>query len=549
MCVGGVVSCNLLAVIPGPLPKSMPIARHGTVGVATHHVPCSSHSDVQKTLAFKTKMVKSTFVNKSPAHSSGSHGFVHAKSHTRIGCWNVRTLGSLSKQSAQLRAVLDTMKSKNMDLLTLAESHRPGSGVSSVCDSTFLHSGSPSSHTHGVAVILSLRAKAVWDAAGCVFQPVSEHILRLRLKCHMSYMTVVAVYAPTIPPNSTSESVGPSEAFYDQLQSSLSSIPSSDLLVILGDFNAHVGSDFSSWISFIGPHGVGERNENGERLLDFCAGNLLIITNTWFQHKLLHKVTWFRNGNRSRTGYMIDHVLVNKCFDTNVLDTRVYRSTFHESDHELVVSTLCFKIKAKRRHTGTSHYQTTNISTSHQAGYQSVLAKSFDKFDQSSSINAQWNSFKLSIQKACKSLLPAPRGGDPDSITNEVCNLSKEKKEAWVRLKNTPPQYITRLKEEAHNAWWSDRAAEAEHRALVAEHQGRGGSLIWDLRVLGKKFSKPASSNLVAKDGRVLQSDGDKLNHWSEHFQEVVNCQIDIDVIPIEDLPIATPHSSSDTTL
>ena len=87
------------------------------------------------------------------------------------------------------------------------------------------------------------------------------------------------------------------------------------------------------------------------------------------------------------------------------------------------------------------------------------------------------------------------------------------------------------------------------HQALVAEQQGRGGSLIRDLRLLGKKFSKPASSNLVAKDGRVLQSDGDKLNRWAEHFQEVVNCQINIDVIPIEDLPIVTPHSSSDTTL
>ena len=248
VCVGGgIMSCNLLAVIPGHLAKAMPIARHGTVGVATHHVPCSSHPDVQKLLAFKTRTVKSTFVNKSPAHSSGLHGFVHAKSRTRIVCWNVRTLGSLSEQSAQLRAVLDTMKSKNMDLLALAESCWPGIGVSSVCDSTILHSGSLSSHTHGVAVILSPRAKAVWDAAGCVFQSVSERILRLRLKCHMSYMTVVAVYVPINPPNSTSEAVDPSEAFYDHLQSTLSYVPSSDLIVILGDFNARVGSDFSSW--------------------------------------------------------------------------------------------------------------------------------------------------------------------------------------------------------------------------------------------------------------------------------------------------------------
>ena len=114
-----------------------------------------------------------------------------------------------------------------------------------------------------VAIILSPRAKVTWDAAGCVFQLVSERILRLHLKCHMSYMTVAAVYAPTNPPNSTSEAVGPSEAFNDQLQSTLSSVSSSDLIVILGDFNARVGSDVSYWNSVMVPHGVGVQRKWG----------------------------------------------------------------------------------------------------------------------------------------------------------------------------------------------------------------------------------------------------------------------------------------------
>ena len=157
-------------------------------------------------------------------------------------------------------------------------------------------------------------------------------------------MSVVSVYAPTNPSNATSEAVSASEAFYDQLQSTLSSVPSSDLLVILRDFNACVGSDHSTWNSVIGPNGTGECNENGERLLDFCASNQLIVSNTWFQHKPLHQVTWFRNGDWSRPGHMIDYVLVQKLFRTSVLDTRVYWSTLHESDHELVVSSLHFKI-------------------------------------------------------------------------------------------------------------------------------------------------------------------------------------------------------------
>ena len=55
---------------------------------------------------------------------------------------------------------------------------------------------------------------------------------------HLSYMSVLSIYAPTNPPNSTSESADLSDAFYDQLQSTLYSVPASDLLVIMGDFNA-----------------------------------------------------------------------------------------------------------------------------------------------------------------------------------------------------------------------------------------------------------------------------------------------------------------------
>ena len=69
---------------------------------------------------------------------------------------------------------------------------------------------------------------------------------------------------------------------------------------------------------------------NGKRLLDFCASNQLLVSNTWFQHKLLHS-------DRTHPGHMIDYVLVSKRFRTSVLDTRVYCYTAHVSDHKLVV--------------------------------------------------------------------------------------------------------------------------------------------------------------------------------------------------------------------
>ena len=154
---------------------------------------------------------------------------------------------------------------------------------------------------------------------------------------------------------------------------------------------------------------------------------------------------------------------------------------------------------------------------------QLALAESFN--DQLSTINSLCDTFNTSIQKACESLPPAPRSSDTDWVTDEVRNLSHKKQEARIRLKNAPSKDISRLKceynhlkrltkvaaEKACNHWWSKLA-------LIADRQGRGGSLISDLRLLKQKFSKPASSTLIAKDSATLHSDGDKLNRWAEYF-------------------------------
>ena len=84
----------------------------------------------------------------------------------------------------------------------------------------------------------------------------------------------------------------------------------------------------------------------------------------------------------------------------------------------------------------------------------------------------------------------------------------------------------------------------AEHRAWIAEQTGRGGSLIKELRLLKSHFCKPASSTLCAKDGTPLSNSTDKLNHWAQHFEEVVNYSVEVDNISAISLPSVnpTPH-------
>ena len=78
---------------------------------------------------------------------------------------------------------------------------------------------------------------------------------------------------------------------------------------------------------------------------------------------------------------------------------------------------------------------------------------------------------------------------------------------------------------------------EAEKKAWVAQQQGRGGSLIKDLRLLKKQASKPYPSYLLAKYNTIISSDTDKLQRWVEHFAEAskscsTGSQVDINVLP-----------------
>ena len=78
------------------------------------------------------------------------------------------------------------------------------------------------------------------------------------------------------------------DKFYNELQQALATIPSDQSYVILGDFNARVGSrggNDDPWCNVRGPHGYGESNDAGRELLAFLETNVAFVCNTWFEKK------------------------------------------------------------------------------------------------------------------------------------------------------------------------------------------------------------------------------------------------------------------------
>ena len=89
---------------------------------------------------------------------------------------------------------------------------------------------------------------------------------------------VIQVYVPT-------SNVEEAEVvrFYEDLQDLLESTPKKDILFIIGDWNAKVGSQETPGVT--GKFGLGIRNEARQRLIEFCQENTLVIGNTLFQQQ------------------------------------------------------------------------------------------------------------------------------------------------------------------------------------------------------------------------------------------------------------------------
>ena len=102
-----------------------------------------------------------------------------------------------------------------------------------------------------------------------------------------------------------------------------------------------VGNNSSGIERVMGKHGLGSiRDGNGERLIELCNFNGLVITGTLFPHK--DKQTWVSPDGK--TVNQIDHTRINTKFRPSVMDTRAFRSADMGSNHYLVRTTIKLKL-------------------------------------------------------------------------------------------------------------------------------------------------------------------------------------------------------------
>ena len=144
------------------------------------------------------------------------------------------------------------------------------------------------------------------------------------------------------------------EWFYENLQDLLELTPKKEVLFIIGDWNAKIGSQETPWVT--GKFCLEVQNEAGQRLIEFCQDNTLIIANTLFQQHKRRLYTWTSPDGQHRFRLII--------FFAAKGGEDIYSQQKQDdcgSDHELLIAKFRLKFKKVGKTTRPFRYDLNQI--------------------------------------------------------------------------------------------------------------------------------------------------------------------------------------------
>lgn len=188
----------------------------------------------------------------------------------KIATWNVRSL----KQHGKLDNVIKEMKRLDIKIMGISDTKWPEKNrLVTAVGSVLYHSGSDvGAERCGVAILLDAEtAKAVKK-----FVPLSSRSMLVSFEGKPCNINIIQVYAPTA--DKPQKQMG---ELYKEIETLLQHTQRHDINIIMGDFNAKVGSEETPRVT--GSHGLGTRNDRVQMLVDICQGKEFVITNTLYK--------------------------------------------------------------------------------------------------------------------------------------------------------------------------------------------------------------------------------------------------------------------------
>uniref|UniRef100_A0A8D8YBS6 Craniofacial development protein 2 n=1 Tax=Cacopsylla melanoneura TaxID=428564 RepID=A0A8D8YBS6_9HEMI len=432
----------------------------------------------------------------------------------KIGTWNVRSLGMTGK----LENLLIEMRRLNMEIIGVSETRLKEQGDYWNDNFRVIYSGDEKG-TAGVGIILNKEwGKRVKNAI-----LYSNRIILVKLQINeKDVLNLIQVYMPTS--KYTDEVI---EELYDQIDDVLELVGNNETTIMLGDWNASVGSIKEEGVS--GNYGYGLRNNRGIRLQNFCKEKQFIITNTLFEQPMNRRYTWTKPGGKQR--FQIDYILVKKTQQKHILQCKTYPGADINSDHNLLsmkirlLNKKTIKRTKKGKKYDNSKLKQNEIRIQYQKKVKDKIS-SINTTDIPSEPNGKWNLFKNTIKEAAITTIGltenTPRKPWIDESVIELIEerrkyksgKTEEEKTKYKQLKNA----VNRAAKTAKEKWLIELHEEIDD---CMKH----GKMERAYNLINKYFGlkKIIGNSIEDRNGKLLFDEKEIALRWKEYIEHLYN--------------------------
>ncbi|KAL4084269.1 hypothetical protein QTP88_028094 [Uroleucon formosanum] len=335
-----------------------------------------------------------------------------------IGTWNVRTLFKTGSMNCMVREI----ERYKVKLVALQEIRWSDTGSINTSDTIILYGKCDNQRQLGTgfAVHKSL-VPAIKE-----FRDVNPRISVLTIRAQWFDVSLISVHAPTEDNPQEGK-----ETFYDDLESTINTLPNNNIQILLGDLNAKIGKEtaFKPTIGLHSLHNI--TNDNGLRLVYLATGKGFIIKSTMFPQKNIHKGTWRSPDGRYTN--QIDHVLINSRFSNCIQDVRTVRGADCDSDHYLVKVKMKLKLKKKERREKMTldNYDISKLRDQILGNvFKDEMRSQIDKINPSmmDTVDNRWRIIQNTIKSVSETVIGMKKKNPSKPWFNKVCEVALSKR-------------------------------------------------------------------------------------------------------------------------
>ena len=445
----------------------------------------------------------------------------------RLATINIGTLTSRSRE------LCDRLKERHVDIACVQETKWKGRQAKDIGDGYRLYYTGDSSRQNGVAIIVSGRYRELVTEV----TRISDRLMAMKIEADDATLRIVSCYAPQAACTEAEKDV-----FWRDFDILLRTFDAADYIFVGGDLNGHVGHEHYGFKRYHGGNGYGQRNEDGERILEAAEAHDLAIANTFFKKRESHLIT-YASGERST---QIDYWMLRRCHLPMVMNAKVIPTATHAfaPQHRLLVLDLRLNVhlRSRARRTTTKRIKWWKLPE-HRQQVRDALIDLRVSTDDKESIEEQWNRITSQIRSRAETILgttkPGRRFVDKQIWwwSESVQQVIKEKKEAfkaWQRSRsNEDFRWYREQNSKAKHA--VAEAKEAHYKRLYDELEGpAGANKVYRLAAARHRAKQDIDHVMHIKDaeGNLLTKPRAILKRWSEYYKGLFNEEFPHPLVP-----------------